>query len=119
MPYKIELEKFVKILTENKIGSRLIKKILEDLGIDREKINELTKDIKESDEEEYSGLAALEKDVLSLSFDLANLKANLNSLKSKVDFIERKLAEVENKTNSLYSIINENLPFLLKKVDEK
>lgn len=87
MPYKIELEKFVKILIDNKIDVNIIKKLLENFGVDNNKINELLKDVEpqnvEKDDEQYSDLATLEKDILSLSFDLANVKATLNSLKSR------------------------------------
>ena len=77
MPYKIELEKFVKILIDNKIDVNIIKKLLENFGVDNNKINELLKDVEpqnvEKDDEQYSDLATLEKDILSLSLSLIHI----------------------------------------------
>lgn len=134
MVYKIEIEKFVKILKEKELSDKDIKEILNFIGIENNKIEKILSKFQENIEQQNISqlyqqdvqtkkkekeinyeIVNLEKEIISTNFEIANLKNIFDGYKIKIDKIEKKVNEIEKKVNDLFSIIEENIPFLIKK----
>jgi hypothetical protein len=120
MPYKIDLPNFVNFLLKKKISIKDIEDILKFIGVEEEKIAKLLpKETQPEENEEKELLAYLEREVISLSFDVNNLKTLLESHKSKEENLEKRVSELENKTNNILRLLEENLPLLAKRMNDK
>jgi len=120
MPYKIDLPNFVNFLLKKKISIKDIEDILKFIGVEKEKIAKLLpKETQPQENEEKELLAYLEREVISLSFDVNNLKTLLESHKSKEENLEKRVSELENKTNNILRLLEENLPLLAKRMNDK
>jgi hypothetical protein len=120
MPYKIDLPNFVNFLVKKKISNKDIEDILRFIGVEEEKITKLLpKERNIQDTEEKEMLAYLEREVISISFDVNNLKTLFESHKSKEESLEKRLIELENKVHNILKLLEENLPILMKKANEK
>jgi predicted RNase H-like nuclease (RuvC/YqgF family) len=120
MPYKIDLPNFVNFLLKKKISIKDVEDILKFIGVEEEKIAKLLpKETQPEENEEKELLAYLEREVISLSFDVNNLKTLLESHKSKEENLEKRVSELENKTNNILRLLEENLPLLAKRMNDK
>jgi hypothetical protein len=120
MPYKIDLPNFVNFLLKKKISIKDIEDILKFIGVEEEKIAKLLpKETQPEENEEKELLAYLEREVISLSFDVNNLKTLLESHKSKEENLEKRVSELESKTNNILRLLEENLPLLAKRMNDK
>jgi predicted RNase H-like nuclease (RuvC/YqgF family) len=120
MPYKIDLPNFVNFLLKKKISIKDVEDILKFIGVEEEKIVKLLpKETQPEENEEKELLAYLEREVISLSFDVNNLKTLLESHKSKEENLEKRVSELENKTNNILRLLEENLPLLAKRMNDK
>jgi hypothetical protein len=120
MPYKIDLPNFVNFLLKKKISIKDVEDILKFIGVEEEKIAKLLpKETQPEENEEKELLAYLEREVISLSFDVNNLKTLLESHKSKEENLEKRVLELENKTNNILRLLEENLPLLAKRMNDK
>jgi len=120
MPYKIDLPNFVNFLLKKKISIKDVEDILKFIGVEEEKIAKLLpKETQPEENEEKELLAYLEREVISLSFDVNNLKTLLESYKSKEENLEKRVSELENRTNNILRLLEENLPLLAKRMNDK
>ncbi|MDT7886305.1 MAG: hypothetical protein RQ968_02910 [Thermoproteota archaeon] len=120
MPYRIDLPNFVNFLLKKKISNKDIEDILKFIGVEEEKIAKLLpKETQPQENEEKELLAYLEREIISLSFDVNNLKTLLESHKSKEESLEKRVSELENKTNNILRLLEENLPLLVKRMNDK
>lgn len=121
MTHKIELNRFVEILSKKGLKSKDIKEILEEIGVSKEKINSLVKEEIEEDEEdeEHQQIMDLEKEIISLNFDMNNIRNILDSYKKKVSDIEKKVEQIDNKLNNLLKVLEEYIPNIISKNNDK